>query len=74
MIVYVLFVLGNAALISEALRHYQRLENDERLIEKSTRKSEKQRRHYHLKECRIRPILIQQAVTHKIKVCQPIIN
>lgn len=65
-----LFILGNAALISEALRHYQRLENDERLIDKSTtRKSDKQRRHYHLKECRIRPILIQQAVTHKIKVC-----
>jgi hypothetical protein len=63
--------LGNAALISEALRHYQRLENEnngERIIEKSARKSEKHRRHYHIKECKIRPIIIQQAVTHKIKV------
>ena len=61
-----LFLLGNTALISEALRHYQRLEN-----EKSTRKStsdKQQRRHYHIKECKIRPIIVQQAVTHKIKV------
>jgi hypothetical protein len=59
------FFLGNTALISEALRHYQRLEN-----EKSTRKSsdKQQRRHYHLKEYKIRPIIVQQAVTHKIKV------
>ena len=64
--------LGNASLISEALRHYQRLENEtnrERLNEKSARKSEKQhRRHYQIKECQIRPIIVQQAVTHKIKV------
>jgi hypothetical protein len=54
-------------LISEALRHYQRLEN-----EKSTRKSDKEqhRRHYHIKECKIRPIIVQQAITHKIKVCE----
>lgn len=68
----VCFVSGNASLISEALRHYQRLENEtnrERLVEKSSRKSEKQhRRPYQIKECKIRPIIVQQAVTHKIKV------
>ena len=61
------FSLGNAALISEALRHYQRLENENHR-EKSSRKSDKQhRRHYHIKECKIRPIIVQQAVTHKIR-------
>jgi hypothetical protein len=60
-------LIGNTALISEALRHYQRLEN-----ETNGKKSDRQqqhRRHYHVKECKIRPIIIQQAVTHKIKVC-----
>ncbi|CAF1008117.1 unnamed protein product [Adineta steineri] len=60
----------NGTLISEALRHYQRLENEnngEKLIEKSARKSEKHRRQYQIKECKIRPIIVQQAVTHKIK-------
>lgn len=68
----IFFVLGNAALISEALRHYQRLENEnqeEKII--PTKKSDKQqRRHYHIKECQIRPIIVQQAVTHKIKVSE----
>jgi hypothetical protein len=58
-------LIGNGTLISEALRHYQRLEN-----ETNGGKSDKQhRRHYHIKECKIRPIIVQQAVTHKIKVC-----
>ena len=58
-------MIGNTALISEALRHYQRLEN-----ETNGKKSDRQqhRRHYHIKECKIRPIIIQQAVTHRIKV------
>ncbi|CAF1373512.1 unnamed protein product [Rotaria sordida] len=58
----------NSSLISEALRHYQRLErqNDGEI---STKKLDKQnRRHYqHVKECKFRPIGIQQAVTQKIK-------
>ncbi len=55
-------------MISEALRHYQRLENEEKII---TKKSDKQHgRHYHIKECQIRPIIVQQAVTHKIKVSE----
>ncbi|CAF4678654.1 unnamed protein product [Rotaria sp. Silwood1] len=61
---------SNASLISEALRHYQRLENEnkqEKFIEKLTNKSDKHRRHYQIKECKIRPIIVQQAVTHKIK-------
>ncbi|CAF4579696.1 unnamed protein product, partial [Rotaria sp. Silwood2] len=65
---YIFFCLGNSSLISEALRHYQRLErqNDE---ETSTRKLDKQnRRHYqHVKECKFRPIVIEQGVTQKIK-------
>ncbi len=74
MFIYFFFFLflGNASLISEALRHYQRIENEnhgERIIEKSTKKSDKQHhRHHHIKECKIRPIIVQQAVTHKIKV------
>ncbi|CAF5013852.1 unnamed protein product, partial [Rotaria socialis] len=59
----------NASLISEALRHYQRLErqNDEEI---STRKLDKQnRRNYqHVKECKFQPIAIEQAVPQKIKV------
>ena len=65
------FCLGNGTLISEALRHYQRLENEnqgEKIREKTARKSDKHRRHYQIKECRIRPIIVQQAATHKIKV------
>jgi len=66
---YIYLFLGNASLISEALRHYQRLErqNDG---ETSTRKLDKQnRRHYqNVKECKFRPLVIEQAVTHKIKV------
>ncbi|UJR09777.1 hypothetical protein I4U23_014004 [Adineta vaga] len=58
----------NASLISEALRHYQRLErqNDG---ETSTRKLDKQnRRHYqHVNECKFRPLVIEHAVTHKIQ-------
>ncbi|CAF1294728.1 unnamed protein product [Adineta steineri] len=58
----------NASLISEALRHYQRLErqNDG---ETSTKKLDKQnRRHYqHVNECKFRPVVIENAVTHKIK-------
>ncbi|CAF1134148.1 unnamed protein product [Rotaria sp. Silwood1] len=58
----------NSSLISEALRHYQRLErqNDGEI---STRKLDKQnRRHYqHVKECKFRPIVIEQAVTQKLK-------
>ncbi|CAF1128972.1 unnamed protein product [Rotaria magnacalcarata] len=58
----------NASLISEALRHYQRLErqNDE---EVSTRKLDKQnRRNYqHVKECKFQPIVIEQTVPQKIK-------
>ncbi|UJR36306.1 hypothetical protein I4U23_029034 [Adineta vaga] len=63
-------LFGNGTLISEALRHYQRLENDnqgERIREKTTRKSDKHRRQYQIKECKIRPIIVHQAVTHKIK-------
>jgi hypothetical protein len=68
--IYILFfVLGNASLISEALRHYQRLErhNDGEI---STRELDKQnRRHYqHVKEYKFRPSVIEQAVTHEIKV------
>ena len=69
-IVFLLVSLGNASLISEALRHYQRLENEstrERAIEKSGGKQH--RRPYHIKESRIRPVIVQQAVTQKIKVC-----
>lgn len=65
------FHLGNASLISEALRHYQRLENEnhsEKIIEKLAKRSDKNRHHYHIKECKIRPIIVHQAVTHKIKV------
>ena len=53
--------LGNASLISEALRHYQRLErqNDG---ETSTKKLDKHNRRHHVKDS------IEQAVTHKIKV------
>jgi hypothetical protein len=55
-------------LISEALRHYQRLEN-EKSTRKSSDKQQQQRHHYHhLKEYKIRPIIVQQAVTHKIRV------
>ncbi|CAF2117751.1 unnamed protein product [Rotaria magnacalcarata] len=63
-------LIGNASLISEALRHYQRLENEnngETNLPKLTRKSDKHRRPYHIRECRIRPIIVQQAVTHKLK-------
>ncbi|CAF1046707.1 unnamed protein product [Adineta ricciae] len=63
-------LFGNGTLISEALRHYQRLENEnqgEKIREKTARKSDKHRRHYQIKECRIRPIIVQQAITHKIK-------
>ena len=66
------FFQGNASLISEALRHYQRVENEHLRGEKKHRKKSDQqqtsRRHYHIKECKIRPIVIHQAVTQKIKV------
>ena len=71
MYISIFIFLGNASLISEALRHYQRLENEsngEAIIEKLTKKPDKNRHHYHIKECKIRPIIVQQAVTHKIRV------
>ena len=64
------YFLGNASLISEALRHYQRLEHQNGGGETSTKKLDKQhRRHYqHVNECKFRPLVIEHAVTHKIQV------
>jgi hypothetical protein len=60
------FLLGNASLISEALRHYQRLErqhvdDDGALVEMSRRKLDKQhRRHRNPQDNR--PLLIEPTV------------
>jgi hypothetical protein len=56
-------LLGNASLISEALRHYQRLERQNDGETSTIKNSDKQnRRHYqHVKECKF-------SLTQKLKV------